>query len=168
MLEDVFVILLFVMAKDTVVAVGVGVVVLLIAGLFIFGIIPSPFSNSQQEKETQPSAMVQNEELKIEDIEEGTGTDVVESGDTIVIHYKGTLEDGTQFDSSYDRGEPFQTEIGVGRVIEGWDKGVLGMKVGGKRKLTIPSSMGYGSQDIPGIPANSTLIFDVELVEILK
>jgi FKBP-type peptidyl-prolyl cis-trans isomerase len=164
------------MKRDTVIAIGGGLVILLLAGLFIFGIIPSPLSNTSEnvekvvsETETdQQQSMAQNEELKIEDTQVGTGEAVVESGDTVVIHYKGTLEDGTQFDSSYDRGEPFQTEIGVGAVIEGWDKGVLGMKVGGRRHLVIPPSMGYGNQDIPGIPANSTLLFDVELVEILK
>lgn len=162
------------MNKDTFIAIGIGFTVLLAAVLFLFGIIPTPFQNNSTENSditletTEQTAMAQDGELKIEDIEEGTGTDVVESGDTVVIHYRGTLEDGTQFDSSYDRGEPFQTEIGVGRVIQGWDEGVLGMKVGGKRKLTIPPSMGYGAQEIPGIPANSTLLFDVELVEILK
>lgn len=104
--------------------------------------------------------------LKIEDIKIGKGREV-EAGDFISIHYVGTLENGKKFDSSYDRGEPFETQIGVGYVIQGWDQGVPGMKVGGKRKLTIPSELGYGSREIPGvIPANSTLIFEVELVDI--
>ncbi len=105
--------------------------------------------------------------LKIQDITIGEGEEV-KSGDTISIHYKGTLENGTKFDSSYDRGEPFETQIGVGRVIKGWDLGVIGMKVGGKRKMIIPPSLGYGSQSVGEIPANSTLIFDVELVSIKK
>ncbi|MDO8452517.1 MAG: FKBP-type peptidyl-prolyl cis-trans isomerase [bacterium] len=106
--------------------------------------------------------------LKIEDTKIGTG-EAVKSGDTISIHYKGTLEDGTKFDSSYDRGQPFQTQIGVGRVIQGWDKGVPGMKVGGKRKLIIPPALGYGAAGAPGaIPPNATLLFDVELIEIVK
>lgn len=103
--------------------------------------------------------------LKIEDQEEGTG-EAVKSGDTVVIHYNGTLTNGKKFDSSYDRGEPFTTQIGVGQVIKGWDEGVVGMKVGGKRKLTIPPSLGYGDQPTGDIPANSTLIFEVELLEI--
>lgn len=117
---------------------------------------------------TQEDSMANQGELIIEDIEEGTGQDVVESGDDIVIHYRGTLEDGTVFDSSYDRGEPFQTQIGVGQVIQGWDEGVIGMRAGGKRKLTIPPHMAYGEQGVGSIPPNSTLIFEVELVEILK
>lgn len=101
----------------------------------------------------------------IEDIQEGSGEEV-HGGDYIKIHYKGTLEDGTEFDSSYSRGEPFKTRIGVGEVIEGWDMGVLGMKVGGKRKMIIPPALAYGDQEIGLIPSNSTLIFEVELVGI--
>ena len=105
-------------------------------------------------------------ELKIEDITVGTGIEV-KSGDTVVVNYKGTLLDGTQFDSSYDRGQPFETKIGVGMVIKGWDVGLLGMKVGGKRKLTIPSDMAYGSQGAgSAIPPNSLLIFELELLTI--
>jgi FKBP-type peptidyl-prolyl cis-trans isomerase len=104
--------------------------------------------------------------LEIEDIKVGTGQEV-KSGDTVVIHYTGTLEDGTKFDSSYDRDEPFETQIGVGQVIKGWDQGVPGMKVGGKRKLTIPYQLAYGEAGILGaIPAKATLIFEVELVAI--
>jgi FKBP-type peptidyl-prolyl cis-trans isomerase len=107
-------------------------------------------------------------QLKIEDITIGTGSEV-KSGDNILIHYLGTLENGQKFDSSYDRKEPFEVQIGVGYVIKGWDQGVVGMKVGGKRKLTIPPELGYGSREIPGvIPANSTLIFEVELIEIFN
>lgn len=103
--------------------------------------------------------------FKSEDIKKGEGREV-EGGDYIIIHYKGTLENGTEFDSSYKRGKPFKTRIGVGQVIEGWDMGVIGMKVGGKRKLTIPSILAYGDQEIGEIPANSTLIFELELLEI--
>lgn len=103
--------------------------------------------------------------FKIEDIKKGEGKEVT-GGDYITIHYLGTLENGTKFDSSYDRGEPFKTRIGVGEVIEGWDMGVVGMKVGGKRKLTIPPQLAYGDREIGSIPANSTLIFEVELIEI--
>lgn len=104
--------------------------------------------------------------LIIEDLIVGTGSEV-KSGDLVSIHYYGTLEDGKQFDSSYDRNQPFETEIGVGQVIRGWDEGVPGMKIGGKRKLTIPFDMAYGERGIPGvIPPKSTLIFEVELLNI--
>lgn len=105
------------------------------------------------------------QELKIEDLKEGTGPEV-KQGDTVVVHYKGTLEDGKQFDSSYDRKQPFETKIGVGYVIRGWDEGIPGMKVGGKRKLTIPYDKGYGKYGTNGIPGFATLIFEVELVKI--
>lgn len=104
-------------------------------------------------------------ELKIEDIKVGTGS-AVKSGDTVSINYLGTLEDGSKFDSSYDRNQPFETQIGVGQVIEGWDKGVVGMQVGGKRKLTIPYQMAYGENAYGPIPAKATLIFEVELMAI--
>lgn len=107
-----------------------------------------------------------NKKLVITDSIVGTGEEV-KSGDTVVIHYLGTLENGKKFDSSYDRGEPFITEIGIGRVIKGWDEGVPGMKVGGKRKLVIPPDMAYGDRDLGEIPPNSVLLFDVELVGIL-
>jgi FKBP-type peptidyl-prolyl cis-trans isomerase len=104
-------------------------------------------------------------ELQIQDLVMGTGAEVV-SGDTITIHYSGTLLNGTKFDSSYDRGQPFSTRIGVGQVIQGWDKGIIGMKIGGKRKLTIPAELAYGSRAIGSIPANSTLVFETELISI--
>ncbi|MBI2026092.1 MAG: FKBP-type peptidyl-prolyl cis-trans isomerase [Candidatus Levybacteria bacterium] len=104
--------------------------------------------------------------LKIEEEKIGEGREV-KSGDTIVIHYTGTLENGQKFDSSLDRNQPFETQIGVGKVIKGWDEGVIGMKVGGKRRLTIPPGLAYGEQGIQGaIPPNSTLIFELELLEI--
>jgi hypothetical protein len=104
-------------------------------------------------------------ELKVEDVVEGKGA-AVKNGDIVSVHYTGTLLDGTKFDSSRDRGQPFTTQI-PGRVIQGWNRGIPGMKVGGKRKLTIPSSLGYGPQGSPPkIPPNATLVFDIELVEI--
>lgn len=103
--------------------------------------------------------------LVVQDTAIGTGPEV-KNGDTIVIHYNGTLEDGTKFDSSYNRGQPFETQIGVGRVIQGWDLGVVGMKAGGKRTLTIPPELGYGDQAAGTIPPNSTLIFEVELIAV--
>ncbi len=105
-------------------------------------------------------------ELKIEDLVEGNGPEV-KSGDTVVMHYTGTFQDGEKFDSSYDRGMPFETKIGVGRVIAGWDKGVPGMKVGGKRKLYIPYTLAYGEEGAGDvIPPLEDLLFEVELVAI--
>ena len=103
--------------------------------------------------------------LKIQDEVVGSGTEA-QSGNTVTVNYLGTLENGTKFDSSYDRKTPFTTQIGVGQVIKGWDEGIVGMKVGGKRKLIIPPSLGYGSQAAGSIPPNSTLIFEVELLDV--
>ena len=100
-------------------------------------------------------------------LKEGKGN-AVKAGDTVSIHYTGWLTDGKKFDSSVDRNQPFETRIGVGRVIQGWDMGVVGMKPGEKRKLTIPSKFAYKEFGAGGaIPPNADLIFDVELLEIL-
>ncbi|MDP4007522.1 MAG: FKBP-type peptidyl-prolyl cis-trans isomerase [bacterium] len=107
-------------------------------------------------------------ELQIENIVVGDGAEAV-AGKSVSVHYTGTLLDGTKFDSSLDRGEPFQFVLGAGQVIQGWDQGVAGMKVGGKRKLTIPPDLAYGTQGVPGaIPPNSTLVFEVELLDVLE
>lgn len=107
-----------------------------------------------------------NQTLQIEDIRVGTGAEA-KSGNQVSVHYVGTLTDGKKFDSSRDRGQPFEFQLGAGRVIQGWDQGVAGMKVGGLRKLTIPPHLGYGARGFPPvIPANSTLVFEVELIAV--
>ncbi len=107
-------------------------------------------------------------DLKIEDFTVGSG-ETAENGKTVIVHYDGYLSDagkkGKKFDSSRDRGQPFDFQLGTGQVIQGWDRGVKGMKVGGKRTLTIPPELGYGARGAGGvIPPNAELIFDVELL----
>lgn len=149
-----------------------GIIACCIVLVFIAGVIlwMRQSDNGKSQPNTLPLQQgeqpVMTNQLIIEDIATGTGN-AVKSGDTVVIHYEGTLPTGAVFDSSYKRGQPFTTAIGIGRVIKGWDEGVVGMKVGGKRKLTIPSDKAYGPQGIPGaIPPNATLIFTLELLEI--
>ncbi|MFP2896752.1 MULTISPECIES: FKBP-type peptidyl-prolyl cis-trans isomerase [Corallococcus] len=104
--------------------------------------------------------------LKTEDVKVGTGTEAV-AGKRVTVHYVGTLTDGKKFDSSRDRGQGFTFSLGAGQVIQGWDQGVAGMKVGGVRKLTIPPELGYGSRGAAGvIPPNATLLFEVELLDV--
>lgn len=106
-------------------------------------------------------------ELQITDIQLGEGKAIVK-GALITAHYTGWLEDGTKFDSSHDRGQPFQCVIGTGRVIKGWDQGLIGMKVGGKRKLFVPAHLAYGERQMGAvIKANSNLVFEIELLEVL-
>jgi peptidylprolyl isomerase len=104
--------------------------------------------------------------LGVEDVTVGTGAEAV-SGKRVTVHYVGTLTSGSKFDSSRDRGQGFTFKLGVGQVISGWDQGVVGMKVGGVRKLTIPPELGYGARGFPPvIPENSTLLFEVELLAV--
>jgi FKBP-type peptidyl-prolyl cis-trans isomerase FkpA len=104
--------------------------------------------------------------LKIEEMTEGTGAEA-RSGSDVTVHYTGWLTDGRKFDSSHDRRDPFSFALGRGNVIAGWDEGVAGMKVGGKRKLTIPPNLGYGARGAGGvIPPNATLVFEVELLAV--
>ena len=110
------------------------------------------------------SAITTASGLIIEDLVEGSGA-VAAAGQTVSVHYTGWLTDGTKFDSSKDRNDPFVFPLGAGRVIKGWDEGVQGMKVGGKRRLTIPPALGYGARGAGGvIPPNATLVFEVELL----
>lgn len=115
---------------------------------------------SDAKPETTPSG------LKYSELKEGTGA-TPKKGQTVVVHYTGTLEDGTKFDSSRDRKQPFSFKLGEGQVIKGWDEGLSTMKVGGRRQLIIPPDLGYGARGAGGvIPPNATLIFDVELLKI--
>jgi FKBP-type peptidyl-prolyl cis-trans isomerase len=159
---------------------GVVLVLAMAGAVFLFTSKPSgapteELSVSEQDNSSESKTDMENNqadktasgELKIETTKAGTGDRVVKSGDTIAVHYTGTLTDGTKFDSSVDRGEPFEFTIGAGQVIKGWDEGLLGMKVGEKRTLTIPSDMGYGSTGAGNdIPPNATLIFETELISI--
>lgn len=145
-----------------------------VAGLFYLFVLKQ---NPQEEEannmvQSQSFDSAQGEEitlesgLKIQDIKVGTGTEA-KAGNTVVVHYTGNLTNGQKFDSSLDRGQPFSFTLGENRVIQGWEQGILGMKVGGKRKLTIPSSLGYGEQGAGNvIPPNAILLFDVELLEV--
>ncbi len=113
-----------------------------------------------KEKQTMSNGLV------IEDIKIGEGQEV-EKFNIVTVNYTGLLEDGTKFDSSLNPGRtPFRFTVGAGQVIQGWDQGLIGMKIGGKRKLTIPPELGYGSRDNGPIPANSTLIFEIDLLGI--
>ena len=129
---------------------------------------PSPMTeeNLAEEALTEETLVTTDSGLQYVDITEGTGA-MPQAGQRVTVHYTGTLEDGTKFDSSRDRGRPFTFQIGVGQVIKGWDEGVSTMRVGGQRKLVIPAELGYGSRGAGGvIPPNATLIFDVELLRI--
>lgn len=155
------------------------IIIVVIIALGIYYFLPTkseplqekPDKAVEQESVRQPTednskSMEDPNGLKIEDIKAGEGMEA-KAGNTISVHYTGTLVDGTKFDSSYDRGEPLSFTLGIGQVIKGWDNGVLGMKIGGKRKLTIPSALAYGKQGVPGaIPPNATLIFEVELLDV--
>lgn len=123
-------------------------------------------SQESMQPTSTPASIPTPGQLEIKDETVGKGA-VASPGSTVEVNYKGTLEDGTVFDSSYDRGQTFSFKLGAGEVIKGWDIGVSGMKVGGKRELTIPPDLGYGSRGVGNkIPPNSTLIFEVELISV--
>lgn len=121
----------------------------------------------ETEQNNEPTNQTAEENgLVIETLTEGTGKTVV-SGDTVTVHYTGTLEDGTVFDSSHNRNTPFTFTVGAGQVIPGWDQGLAGARVGSIRKLTIPSDLAYGDRGVPGvIPGGATLIFEVEVISV--
>ena len=149
---------------------NIAVTTALIVVLFVFGGFFISNLSINDQPQTTPITMneetTQREPLEITDVEVGTGAEAV-AGKTVVVHYTGKLEDGTVFDSSHNRGVPFEFPLGAGRVIAGWEQGVAGMKVGGKRTLVIAPELAYGPQGVPGaIPPNATLIFDVELLEV--
>src|SRR5882762_10447026 len=135
------------------VAILVAAALLLSLGAYLF----VNRGSSQAKQVTTPSG------LKYTDIVEGTGP-VPEEGQTLSVQYTGTLQNGTKFDSSYDHGKPYDFKYGVDPMIKGWDEGISTMKVGGKRKLIVPPALGYGSQVRPGIPGNSILLFEIELL----
>ena len=140
------------------------IVALFVVGFFfIFG--PGLISIFTNNKTT--GIVTQKPQLLTTDTVIGTGQ-VAVSGNRVTVNYTGRLVDGKIFDSSISRNEPFQFVLGAEQVIKGWDEGIIGMKVGGKRTLSIPSELGYGAKDYGPIPANSTLIFDVELLKVEK
>jgi FKBP-type peptidyl-prolyl cis-trans isomerase len=148
--------MIFVMNKYLWGLVGIVLLISLVAALL------ANKTNNGQQGETTMNA----QELKTEDLKLGNGAEAT-AGKTVTVHYSGTLTNGTKFDSSYDRSTPFSFNLGAGEVIAGWDQGVAGMKVGGKRRLTIPSDLGYGARGAGAvIPPNATLIFEVELLEV--
>lgn len=139
------------------------IVIIFLIGILIF--TNKPVDNSRTPVDTSTTSTAGSlTELKMETTQEGQGDRQVQTGDTISVHYVGTFADGSKFDSSRDRGTPFEFTVGQG-VIQGWSQGVVGMKQGEIRKLSVPASLGYGSQDYGSIPGNSDLFFEIELLE---
>ncbi len=151
--------------------IGVSVALVGAFGLFFFGgyvfkqSAPPADQNSSGTASADVSQNPASSGLAIEDMTAGQGA-AVKSGDQVTVNYIGTLADGTKFDSSYARGQPLSFIAGSAEIIPGFDQGVLGMKVGGERKITIPPDLAYGARAVGAIPANSTIIFDVTLVKI--
>lgn len=139
-------------------------IIIAILILALGGIIYFAYINKHFYQVWEPKIKTMENGLIIEDIKIGNGAEV-KAGNIITVNYLGMLLNGTKFDSSYDRGQPFSFLLGARQVITGWDQGLIGMKVGGKRKLTIPPALAYGERGVPGaIPVNSTLVFEVELL----
>jgi FKBP-type peptidyl-prolyl cis-trans isomerase len=153
------------------IAVWLSVIIVLGAFLFANGIF-GLFSKDSGSQANVGSALLNQEpqnmdnaQLIISDERVGTGAEAT-VGKTITVNYEGKFQNGEKFDSSYDRGEPFTFTLGAGDVIAGWDQGFAGMKVGGKRKIVVPPQLGYGPNDYGPIPGNSTLVFEVELLDV--
>jgi len=127
--------------------------------------VPTIDDSENSSENSEANVTTTDSGLQYVDLVEGTGA-TPRSGQTVQVHYTGTLEDGTQFDSSRDSGRPFSFRLGAGQVIRGWDEGIATMRVGGRRQLIIPPNLGYGSRGVGPIPPNSTLVFDVELLRI--
>ena len=150
------------MSKKTSIIVSI-IIVLVLGGLYVL------FDKRTTPGESQKTIMDQNNsnpQLKIETTKEAAGGEGAKAGNRVTVHYTGTLENGQKFDSSLDRGQPFSFTLGAGDVIAGWDQGLLGMKVGEKRRLVIPSYLGYGATGMGPIPPHATLIFEVEMLKI--
>jgi peptidylprolyl isomerase len=144
------------------------VVVAVLTGMCSVSAMAAQEQSGNKEKTAAVKTVTTASGLKYTDVKVGSGASPVK-GKQVKVHYTGTLENGKKFDSSVDRNEPFTFIIGVGQVIPGWDEGVMSMKVGGKRKLVIPSKLGYGAAGAGGvIPPNATLLFDVELLDVTK
>lgn len=149
------------------------VVAIVVVGFFAFGgSLFNVYRSAQPQSTTfnnQTGSTINMPEpgFIVQDLVEGSGEEA-KAGDRVRVHYVGALPSGEVFDSSLVREEPFEFIIGAGMVIEGWDKGIAGMKIGSRRRLVIPPELGYGSQPIGPIPANSTLIFEVELIQIVR
>jgi len=146
---------------DTKEWIAVTISVFVVGFFFVFGqVFMSLFNNNESQ-----ASMLKTPQVEIQDTQVGIG-EVAVAGSRVVVHYTGRFTDGTIFDSSVNRGEPFQFVLGSGQVIKGWDDGIAGMRVGGKRILTVPSELGYGANDYGPIPGGSTLIFEVELLKV--
>ena len=152
------------MNKKIIIIFLISLLFLVAAGIFFLTTIDKEKDNEIKVERTE--RQLAYSELLIEDIETGTGS-AVKTGDKVTVHYTGMLEDGTVFDSSYDKGRTFTFTVGQGRVIPGWEIGIEGMKKEGKRRLVIPSELGYGESGVRGmIPANTVIIFEIELIDI--
>jgi peptidylprolyl isomerase/FKBP-type peptidyl-prolyl cis-trans isomerase FkpA len=155
------------MNKNLIIALVI-ILIILVVGIYYFTqfVTKQETPTNEQKQENKNNEVSENQGIKIEILKEGEG-ESAESGNTISVNYVGMLEDGTVFDSSVERGVPFTFTLGINSVIQGWEVGVVGIKKGETRKLTIPPQLAYGQQGVSGvIPPNSTLIFEITLIEI--